>query len=138
MKLAAAALIPLLVGAHIDIHLKPDKLTMKHLASLLLVGLLASPALAGSVTSTLPITVQAPLAIVFTPASPTIPCSAPAGTVVSALSLTGGDGNTPTWGIAGDTTDFALSGANIVVGTNAIASADCGKTNNVSITATQP
>jgi hypothetical protein len=98
---------------------------------------ISPPAFAGSATATLSITVQAPLAVVFTPSSPTEACSTAAGTVVSALSVTGGDGNTVTWSISGDTTDFALSGANIVVGPNGITSADCGKIDTVTVTATQ-
>jgi hypothetical protein len=122
---------------------------MKRLA--LLVGLLASPApwssqgqaLAGSVTSTLQITVQAPLQIVFTPPNPTVICSATPGTVVAALSVTGGDGNAPTWAISGDTTDFALSGSNIVIAAGGITAAGCPvapaltKLDNVVVTATQ-
>jgi hypothetical protein len=97
----------------------------------------AAPAFAGSATATLSITVQAPLAIVFTPASPTEACGTAPGTVVSALSVTGGDGNPVTWSISGDTTDFALSGNNIVVGPNGIAVGACGKVNTVAVTATQ-
>jgi hypothetical protein len=98
---------------------------------------ISPPAHAGSATATLSITVQAPLAVVFTPSSPTEACSTAAGAVVSALSVTGGDGKAVTWSISGDTTDFALSGSNLVVGPNGIASADCGKVNTVTVTATQ-
>ena len=98
---------------------------------------IASPAFAGSATATLSITVQAPLTVVLTPPSPTEACGAGPGSVVSALSVTGGDGNPVTWSIAGDTTDFALTGSNIVVGPNGIALADCGKVDNVVVTATQ-
>jgi len=98
---------------------------------------IASPAFAGSATATLSITVQAPLAVALTPPNATEACGAAAGTVVSALSVTGGDGNTVTWSISGDTTDFALNGSSIVVGPNGIALPDCGKVNNVVVTATQ-
>ena len=93
---------------------------------------------AASVSATLSVTVQAPLAVVFSPATPTIACSTSAGTVVSALSMTGGDGNAVTWSLAGDTTDFALNGSNLVVASGGITSADCGKTDTVTVTATQP
>ena len=98
---------------------------------------IASPAFAGSATATLSITVQAPLAVVFTPPSPTEACGVAPGAVVSALSVTGGDANPVTWSISGDTTDFALNGSNIVVGPSGIAMTDCGKVNNVVVTATQ-
>ena len=70
---------------------------MKH-AFLLAVALLvatagAAPVWAGSTTATLPVTIQAPLVVVFTPAAPSIPCNAAPGTVVSAVSVGGGDGN---------------------------------------------
>jgi hypothetical protein len=69
---------------------------------------------------------------------PQIACNAPAGTLVMALQTSGGDGNPITYAIAGDTTDFALSGSNVVVGNNGIAPANCGKPNAVTVTATQP
>jgi hypothetical protein len=97
---------------------------------------------AGSVTGTLPITIQPaplPLQIVFTPAKPLIACASAAGSVVSALSVTGGDGNPVTYtATAGDTGDFAISGANVVVGANGIAAANCGTTPTVTVTASQP
>jgi hypothetical protein len=107
------------------------------------------PAWAGNVTATLPITIQAPLVIVFTPPNPTIPCNAAPGTVVAALSVTGGDGNPATYtASSGDTTDFAVApgangGANVAVGSAGIAAANCGtatgpKIENVGITASQP
>jgi len=89
------------------------------------------------VTPTLFVTIQVPLAIVLTPSAPTEACDAAPGTVVSALSVTGGDGNPITWSISGDTTDFALSGNNVVVGPNGVAAADCGKVNIVVVTAAQ-
>jgi hypothetical protein len=109
------------------------------LAFLALIAIVGSQAQAGSVTATLPITIQAPLALVFNPAAPLIPCNAAPGTVVSALSLTGGDGNPGTFTASGgDTSDFAASGTNAVVGPNGIAAAHCGQINNVTITGTQP
>ncbi len=98
---------------------------------------MASPALAGSATATLSITVQAPLAIVVTPPSATEACGTAPGTVVTALSITGGNGNPVTWSISGDTTDFALSGSTVVVGPSGIALTDCGKVNHVVVMATQ-
>jgi hypothetical protein len=102
-------------------------------------GLNLGPAFAGTATGTLPITIQAPLQIVFTPAAPTIACNSPAGTVVAAMTTTGGDGNASTFSASGgDTSDFAVSGSNVVVGPNGIAAANCSKTDNLTITATQP
>lgn len=87
-----------------------------------------------------------PLVVVFTPANPSLTCNAPAGAVVSALSVTGGDGNPVTYtATGGDTTDFAVSGANVVVGPNGITStgSSCatiaagGTTDTVTVTASQ-
>lgn len=51
-------------------------------------------------------------------------------------SPTGGDGNAVRFAIAeGGSTDFAISGANVVVGANGIVAADCGATHDVTITA---
>lgn len=118
---------------------------MRFVLKLVVLLILAGPAVAATatqtVTSTLTIVINAPLAISFSPANPTINCNAAAGTVVSAISQSGGDANPVTVSISGDTTDFALSAttlpANVIVGTNGIAAADCGKTNTVTITATQ-
>jgi hypothetical protein len=43
-----------------------------------------------------------------------------------------------TLSMTGDTTDFVLSGSNVVVGPNGITLADCGMTETVTVTATQP
>jgi len=108
------------------------------IAAALLSAAVGTSAHAASVSGTLSITIQSPLAVVFTPSNPTIACAAMAGTVVSAVSTTGGDGNAVTLAISGDTTDFALSGSNVVVATGGITSPDCGKLENVTVTATQP
>jgi len=108
-------------------------------AALPLLLLVVPPAWAGSTTGTVQITIQSPLKVAANPASPTIFCNAAAGTVVTALSTTGGDGNPVTYqATAGDTTDFTMSGANLVVGANGIAAANCSTTQNVTVTATQP
>ena len=71
--------------------------------------------------------------------NPTIACNAAAGSVVSAMSVTGGDGNPATFSATGgDTSDFAVNGVDVVVGTNGIAAANCGKTMTLTITANQP
>jgi hypothetical protein len=63
---------------------------------------------------------------------------------VSALSVTGGDGNPVTYtASSGDTSDFAVAGATVVVGSAGIAPANCGtatapKIEDVGITANQP
>lgn len=103
--------------------------------------LLASTAAhaASTTTGTLSVVIQAPLAIVFSPASPTIPCGTPAGTVVASMTVTGGDGNPVSYTLTGgDTADFAVSGANIVVASAGIASGACtGKPTSLTVTATQ-
>jgi len=113
---------------------------MRPLAVALLLLLAAdAPAQAGSATTTLQITIQSPLAIAFSPTNPTIACNAAAGSVVSAMSVTGGDGNPATFSATGgDTSDFAVNGVDVVVGTNGIAAANCGKTMTLTITANQP
>ena len=98
---------------------------------------------AASVSGTLSITVSpAPLAISVSPSSATEACSVAAGTVVSAINVTGGDGNAITLSMTGDTTDFVLSAttppANVVVGPSGVAMADCGKTFTNTVTTTQP
>jgi hypothetical protein len=111
---------------------------MKHILASLLLCLSAQFALAASSTSDLPITVHQKLTIVFTPAAPIIDCTTAPGSVVSALSATGGNGKPVGYSITGgNSTDFALNGTNVVVGPNGIATATCGSTAIVTITATQ-
>ncbi len=81
------------------------------------------------------ITGTGPLTLTFLPQ---VACSAPAGTLVMAFQASGGDGNTITYSLTGDTTDFAISGTNVVVGSSGIAPANCGMPNAVAVTATQP
>jgi hypothetical protein len=100
-----------------------------------------SVAVSQTTSATLSITIQfAPLVIAFSPASPTEACNTAAGTVVAAVSTTGGDGNAVTLSLTGgDTTDFALSGSNIVVGPNGIAAANCdNKVHILTVQAVQP
>ena len=119
---------------------------MKYLRPLALALVVAAAphAHAGSVTGSVTITIQQPLKLVFTPAAPTVSCNAPAGTVLSALSTTGGDGNAVAYtATGGDTADFTVNGTNVVVGPNGIAAANCPPagqttTENLTITATQP
>ena len=128
---------------------------MKQLArTLLLVTVFPALAQAAEVTAALNaasitvrgalvITITAPIAITFSPANPSVACQAPPGTVVTTLSATGGDNTPITWSLAGDTTDFAISGANLVVGPNGIAASTCPvapattNTVNETVTATQ-
>lgn len=88
---------------------------------------------AGSVSSALSIIGQPAVAAVFTPANPIEPCNAAPGALVSALAVTGGDGNAVTWNLP----NFALSSTNIVAGSGRIASGDCGKLKRVTATGTQ-
>jgi len=97
-----------------------------------------------SVSSTLSVTVFPQYGLSFSPANPTIPCNIPGGTVVAAVVVSGGDGNPTTLSISGDTTDFTLSGSNIVVVPGGITSAS-GKcplvasvVETVTVNATQP
>jgi hypothetical protein len=96
-----------------------------------------------SVKGTLTITVTAPLNFTFSPPNPSVACLAPAGTVVTTMVPTGGDNTPISWSLAGDTTDFAISGANLVVGPNGIATSTCpvapatSNTVNETVTATQ-
>jgi hypothetical protein len=78
-----------------------------------------------------------PLTVTFSPASPTVLCAAAPGTTVSTIGTSGGDGNSITLSISGDTTDFDLSGTNIVVGPNGITTPDCGQVDIVTVTGTQ-
>ncbi|HEY3910391.1 MAG TPA: hypothetical protein VGM07_10910 [Stellaceae bacterium] len=78
--------------------------------------------------------------MVINPSSANEACQAPAGTVVSQLSISGGDGNPVTFALAplnSSATDFAISGSNVVIGANGIASAHCGETEAFTITASQ-
>src|SRR5271163_2850975 len=98
---------------------------------------------AASVSGTLSITVSPPaLALVLSPSSATEACNVAAGTVIPAISVTGGDGNAITLSMTGDMTDFSLSSttppANVVVASGGITSADCAKSFTNIITATQP
>jgi hypothetical protein len=71
------------------------------------------------------------------PAGP-LSCTAAPGTVVSTATTTGGDGNAATLAITGDTASFTLSGQHVIVGSSGIAAGDCGKSDTVTVTATQP
>jgi hypothetical protein len=115
------------------------KFAFPALTAALILCAASAHARAGTVTGTLSITIQKPLQIVFTPAAPTIPCTSAPGTVVSALSVTGGTGNPATFtASSGDTSDFAVSGANVIVGPNGVNPANCGSVPTVAITASQP
>lgn len=96
---------------------------------------------AGSVSGTLTIVIAPPaLAMVINPSNANEACEAPAGTVVSQLSTSGGDGNPATFAVAPvnpGATDFVISGSNVVVGANGIVAGDCGETQVFTITASQ-
>jgi hypothetical protein len=100
---------------------------------------LAANAATTVTTGTLTVVISPPpLALMLNPSTASEACAVPAGTVVSTLSTTGGDGNAVTYSLTGgDTTDFAVSGSNIVVGSSGIAAADCGKTETVAVSASQ-
>jgi hypothetical protein len=74
--------------------------------------------------------------ITFNPNAPTVPCDAPGGTFVANLVLTGIDPTSLV--LSGDTTDFVLSGPQIVVATGGITSpaARCPLATNVTVIVT--
>jgi hypothetical protein len=92
--------------------------------------------LAATTNTTVTITIASPMKITVVPVAPNIACETPAGTAIAALSLAGGTGSPVAYSVSGSA-DFAVSGSNLVVGSNGIASADCGKNVNATITATQ-
>jgi hypothetical protein len=69
--------------------------------------------------------------------SPLVACEAPPGTVVAQLIPENGDTQQVSLSLAGDTADFALNGATVVVGPNGIAAANCGQQPTIIITAAQ-
>lgn len=95
------------------------------------------PAYAGSATSNLAVNKSSPLRIITT--GVTLDCSWSAGTVVMTLSAIGGDGQPITYSLGGTPSgDLAISGANLVVGPNGVATANCGKVEAIVINANQP
>ena len=130
-------------------------------APLICLMALASPAMAAKAATTITQSASGTLTIKispvfgpvsFTPPSPitNFACGTMSGTLVSTASAAGGDGTTITWTMTGDTSDFALASASgsttppitgttaeVIVGPNGISSANCGMTENVSVTATQ-
>jgi hypothetical protein len=104
---------------------------------------------AQSASGMLPVIVHGKLAVVFNPTSASITCDSPAGTVLSAVTTTGGNQKPITLTMTGDTTDFALSAtappANVVVASAGITSSgsscptvtSAGITDTVTVTATQ-
>jgi hypothetical protein len=112
-----------------------------HAALLIAIGSVAAHA--ASVTGSFSVFVQQQaLAMTMTPASATIACNAAAGTVAATLSTVGGDGNAVTYSLTGASNgDFVIGGAGnaqIIVGASGINTADCGKTQNITVTASQP
>lgn len=120
---------------------------MKHIAfaaaalCALALPALAQPDAAAQVTTQsvlkLTVTINAPFSISASPAAPQIACNAAAGSTVTTLTANGGDGTAISYSLSGDTSDFAMSGSNIVVGSNGINPSNCGSTQNVTITASQ-
>ena len=122
---------------------------MRHIATGLVGGFftgLVFGAVAATVSTTgqLSITVFNPPIVSFNPANPQVVCNAAPGTQVAAVTVSGGDGKAITQTLSGDTTDFALTGGNVVVGTNGIAASSCPvppaltAPQSVTVTATQP
>ncbi|SRR6266700_3040885 len=103
--------------------------------------LMAGSAQAGSISNTTPLSIRQSSMIV-TAIGVTAECSWPAGTVVATYSASKGNGNPITWALTGDAVNFGLSTlsgptTNVIVGPNGIASAACGTTANITVTATQ-
>ena len=69
--------------------------------------------------------------------SPLVSCEAPPGTVVAQLIPQNGDASQLSLSLSGDTDDFALLGATVIVGPNGIAPANCGQQPTITITGTQ-
>ena len=82
------------------------------------------------------------LMVSLNPSSVTEDCYAAGSSAVSAVSVSGGNGNPITLSMTGNTTDFALSAttlpANVIVVSGGILFADCGQLYTNTITATQP
>src|SRR5271165_2076440 len=113
------------------------------LAALLFLFAASAHAQAANVASTLTSTIQpGALMQLLNPSSATEACNVPGGTVVSTVSVSGGDGNPITLSMTGNTTDFVLSAttppANVVVAPGGVILADCNKSYTNTITATQP
>ena len=113
------------------------------IAALLFLLAASAHAQAASVSATLSITIQpGALMALLNPSSATEACNVAGGTVVSTVSVSGGDGNAITLSMTGNTTDFALSAtappANVVVAPGGVILADCNKSYTNTITATQP
>ena len=114
---------------------------MRSIAIAAVVSLVLAPvaAAAGSVSGTLTVVLGPPaLAMVINPSNVNEVCAVPQGTVVSQLSTVGGDGNPVAFSITGgDSTDFAISGSNVIIGPNGITAANCGQTEAVTVSASQ-
>lgn len=104
---------------------------------LLFIFLVSGVAHAGSAVSTVAVSKSSPLRVVTT--GVTVDCSWAPGTVVLQLSTLGGDGTAVTYSLDGTLTgDLVISGSNLIVGSNGIAIANCGKVENLTINASQP
>ena len=112
------------------------RLALLGLASAVGLCVFGGLAFAGTTNTTVTITIASPMKITVVPSAPSIACETPAGTAIAAMSLVGGTGSAVAYSVSGSS-DFAVSGSNLVVGPNAIASADCGKNVNITVTATQ-
>ena len=120
---------------------------MRKFAIAILLAAVPTLAHAGSVSAPLTVTINPAFAVAATPPAPVIECNNPAGTVVAAITVSGGNGKPVTLAMTGDTTDFALSGNSIVIGSSGLKSPDLacsaipaggGVTKVVTITASQP
>jgi hypothetical protein len=98
--------------------------------------LLPSLAHAGSATSNIAVNKIAPLRVISVGVM--ADCSWAPGTVVLQLNVTGGTGKPVVYSIGGTPLgDLAISGNNLVIGANGIATANCNTIENIQIVATQ-
>ena len=113
-------------------------LALEFAVSALAVFTMAPAQPASAAGSTVTVTIMPQLSVAFSPALPAIACNAAPGTVVAGMSAVGGDGNPVTIAVTGgDTTDFTLSGSNIVVGPSGIAGYNCGHNEIFTVTPSQ-
>jgi len=110
--------------------------TLTAAAAILFLG--CYPVYAGSTTASVTVAkAAAPLRVITT--GITADCGWPPGTVIMTMSAQGGNGNPVTYSLAtGSSGDFVVSGSTVVIAPNGIAPPNCGKTENVTVNATQP
>jgi hypothetical protein len=93
---------------------------------------------AASKSAPLQLKIYPHLTVAVTPTQATVHCDAPPGTVIAAISSTGGNGKPVGYALtAGDTADFAIADGKVVAGPNGLAANQCGQAPFVTVTASQ-